>query len=195
MQEKTAAETSTEMGLGRGSAEVKLVDEIAAKVEGKSKYIRKVFRDFDEDFDGTVNHEEFKKGLEHLGVKLDQKKFEMLLRLVDQDGSGSVDYLEFSNVLKGQDMQIGVQIGGAEDPKLDAMRAQAAAANAPQPAPTLAPARKMSNGGGGGPPPLAIGFKPPGSSGSYRSNASDKKASARRSARNAEIDAVRDLPM
>ena len=38
--------------------------------------------DFDEDFDGTVNHDEFKKGLEHLGVKLTDDKFDMLLNLV-----------------------------------------------------------------------------------------------------------------
>ena len=76
------AKSSKDMGLGRGSAEVKLVEDIAAKVEGKSKYIRKVFRDFDEDFDGTVNHDEFKKGLEHLGVKLTDDKFDMLLNLV-----------------------------------------------------------------------------------------------------------------
>jgi len=102
--------------------------------------------------------------------------------------------LEFSNVLKGQDMQVGAQIGGTEDPKLAAMRAQAAAANAP-PARSPAPERKMSTGSNGGPPPMPVGFKPPGSSGSYRSNASDKKMSARAAAKRAEIDAVRDLPM
>ena len=79
---ESMAKGSKDMGLGRGSAEVKLVEDIAAKVEGKSKYIRKVFRDFDEDFDGTVNHDEFKKGLEHLGVKLTDDKFDMLLKLV-----------------------------------------------------------------------------------------------------------------
>ena len=134
IRDRTAAETSQSMGLGKGSEEVKLVEDIAAKVEGKSKYIRKVFRDFDEDFDGTVNHNEFKKGLEHLGVKLDDRKFDMLLKLVDQDGSGSVDYLEFSNVLKGQDMQIGMQVGDSVDPKVAKMPELAA----PAPAPALA---------------------------------------------------------
>lgn len=198
IKERTAAETSKSMGLGRGSEEVKLVEDIAAKVEGKSKYIRKVFRDFDEDFDGTVNHQEFKKGLEHLGVKLDDKKFEMLLKLVDQDGSGSVDYLEFSNVLKGQDMQVGMQVGGSVDPKLAKMRAQAAPTPEPAPASArdaAAPSPAASARGSTGPPKLPVGFVPPGSSGSYRSNASDKKRSARAASRQSDIDSVRDLPM
>ena len=207
IREKTAAETSKEMGLGRGSAEVKLVEDIAAKVEGKSKYIRKVFRDFDEDFDGTVNHEEFKKGLEHLGVKLDDKKFNMLLKLVDQDESGSVDYLEFSNVLKGQDMQIGNQIGGTEDPKLAALRSQGgepapapASSLPPPPGPAPAPAAMAAAPAAAakaptGPPKLPVGFKPPSSSGSYRSNSSSKKMSARAASRQSDIDSVRDLPM
>jgi hypothetical protein len=145
-----------------------------------------------------VNHQEFKKGLEHLGVKLDDKQFEMLLKLVDQDGSGSVDYLEFSNVLKGQDMQVGMQVGGSVDPKLAKMRAQAAPTPEPAPASArdaAAPSPAASARGSTGPPKLPVGFVPPGSSGSYRSNASDKKRSARAASRQSDIDSVRDLPM
>lgn len=93
------------MGLGQ-TEEVKLINEIAEKVEAKSKFIRKVFRDFDEDFDGTVNHTEFRNGLDHLGIVLNDKRFDMLLKIVDADNSGTVDYLEFAQTLKGQDMQV-----------------------------------------------------------------------------------------
>eukprot|EP01048_Picozoa_sp_COSAG05_P012403 COSAG05_NODE_1237_length_5434_cov_7.991565_1_plen_137_part_10 len=86
----------------QNSHTAKLISSIADKVEGKSKYIRKVFRDFDENFDGTVNHDEFRKGLEHMGIVLNEKDFNTVLDLVDKDRDGDVDYNEFSNVLKGQ---------------------------------------------------------------------------------------------
>jgi Ca2+-binding EF-hand superfamily protein len=178
-------EADPSMGLGLGSEERKLLDEIADKVESKSKYIRKVFRDFDEDFDGTVNHKEFRNGLSHLGVDLDDKRFAMLLKLVDADGSGSVDYGEFANSLKGQDMQVGMLPADAA-----AKQAAAAALNPTRPADPsqLSAVPKAKLVGLEGPAPKA-----PSSSGSCRSNASEKRAARHLAERQAEIDAVRDL--
>ena len=69
--------------------------QIADKVEQKSKNVRVVFRNFDEDKSGNVDYGEFRRGLAHLGIALSDADFETLLGVVDNDGSGTIDYNEF----------------------------------------------------------------------------------------------------
>jgi len=54
----------------------KIIDKIREKVSGKSKRFAKVFRTFDENHDGVVSHDEFRKGLIHLGAPLSDTEFE-----------------------------------------------------------------------------------------------------------------------
>lgn len=142
LAEELAAQQSTNMGFGGGSKESKLIADISAKVEGKSKYIRKVFRDFDEDSDGTVNHAEFRRGLNHMGINLKDDEFNMVLDMVDKDRDGTVDYMEFANVLKGQDMALGMNQWSEDQPGGNRPGAARAAEAAPQAAaaPTTATA-------------------------------------------------------
>ena len=76
---------------------------IQQKIESKSGSLTKVFRNFDEDSSGSVDYDEFRKGLLHLGIPLNDKEFDMLIAEVDNDLCGEIDYNEFAEDMKGQD--------------------------------------------------------------------------------------------
>jgi hypothetical protein len=71
-----------------------------------------VFRNFDEDKSGSVDYQEFRKGLEHIGIILTDVDFQTLLDVVDNDKSGTIDYNEFVEDLKHVDEQTGGFFGG-----------------------------------------------------------------------------------
>ncbi|GAB1598040.1 leucine-rich repeat-containing protein 74B [Argonauta hians] len=52
------------------------------------------FGTFDEDGSMTVTHEEFIKGIESIGLKLDDTQKAFLLHEMDRDGDGEIDYSE-----------------------------------------------------------------------------------------------------
>jgi len=62
-----------------------------------------VFRMFDADFSGSLDHGEFRRGLHHLGVAVSEKDFDKLLDLVDMDRGGDINYNEFATMLKRPD--------------------------------------------------------------------------------------------
>jgi Ca2+-binding EF-hand superfamily protein len=98
------------------------------------KNIRVVFRNFDLDKSGSVDYDELRKGLEHIGITLNDVDFQTLLDVVDNDKSGSIDYNEFIEDLKHVDEQQGGFFGepGAQKAAVEARVAAAA------PAPTFA---------------------------------------------------------
>ena len=57
--------------------------------------IQEVFMALDRDKDGTVTHEEFKRGMHRLGVGLTDKQITVMLKHMDKDGSGDIEYNEF----------------------------------------------------------------------------------------------------
>ena len=57
--------------------------------------IRQVFDDIDEDGSGFLDRHEFQSALEALGVYLSRRVFDRLMRVIDVDHSGTVDYDEF----------------------------------------------------------------------------------------------------
>lgn len=53
---------------------------------------------------GTCEPEEFQKAIEKIGVAINSKKdLQMLFQYYDTDGSGSLDYKEFSSIVCGKD--------------------------------------------------------------------------------------------
>ena len=53
---------------------------------------------------GTCEPEEFQKAIEKIGVVIPSKKdLQMLFSYYDSDGSGSLDYKEFSAILLGKE--------------------------------------------------------------------------------------------
>ena len=60
----------------------KIMSMIKEKVEAKSKNVRTVFRGFDGDKSGFVDHEEFRQGLTYIGVALTDSEMTQLLAVV-----------------------------------------------------------------------------------------------------------------
>jgi Ca2+-binding EF-hand superfamily protein len=55
---------------------------------------------------GVCEPEEFAKALEKIGIAIPSKKdLEMLFTYYDTDGSGALDYKEFTAILLGNDTQ------------------------------------------------------------------------------------------
>lgn len=129
-------------GAGRSAATV--LHQIAEKVEQKSKNVRVVFRNFDEDKSGSVDYDEFRKGLAHIGITLNDADFQNLIEVVDNDKSGCINYQEFVEDLKHADEQSGGFIGnpGAQQA---AMAQKAANAPAPAPAPAFVASGRSSS--------------------------------------------------
>merc|ERR1712100_307770 len=92
-----------------------ILQQIAEKVEQKAKNVRVVFRNFDEDKSGSFDYAEFRRGLAHLGIALSDEDFETLIDVVDNDKSGCINYNEFVEDLKSQDMQTGGFLGGEKN--------------------------------------------------------------------------------
>lgn len=61
----------------------------------QSKHIRKVFRRFDEDKSGRLSMKEFKRGLHHMGLQLSAEEMTVILRHMDKNIDGHIDYREF----------------------------------------------------------------------------------------------------
>ena len=59
-----------------------------------------VFRNFDEDKSGSVDYDEFRKGLAHIGITLNDADFQNLIEVVDNDKSGCINYQEFVSLLR-----------------------------------------------------------------------------------------------
>ena len=54
------------------------------------------FREFDVNGDKQVSVDEFKSGLESLGFRISPNDFDLLVKVLDSDGNGCIDYEEFS---------------------------------------------------------------------------------------------------
>jgi hypothetical protein len=76
---------------------------IITKIEQNSINIRPVFRKFDDDKSGHLSYDEFRRGLLHMGIPLNDKEFALLCKEVDNDGGGNIDYEEFVEDMKDND--------------------------------------------------------------------------------------------
>ena len=112
-----ASSDVTHHTLGTGRSGQTILAFIADKVEQKSRNVRVVFRNFDEDKSGSVDYDEFRKGLSHLGINLSDGEFKTLLDIVDNDSSGTIDYNEFVEDLKHLDEQQGNFMGNPDAEK------------------------------------------------------------------------------
>jgi len=120
----------------------KMLKLIAEKVEAKSRNIAVTFRNFDEDKSGSVDYDEFRKGLMHLGVEMSDSDFANLLAIVDNDKSGCINYQEFVEDLKHVDEQMGGFMGDPQSQKKNA----AARVSIVEPAPIVQAAPGRSSG-------------------------------------------------
>ena len=58
-----------------------------------------IFREWDDDQNGTISRTEFRKALPVLGIAIENHQADSLFALFDTDGSGAVDYRELHEKL------------------------------------------------------------------------------------------------
>eukprot|EP00762_Andalucia_godoyi_P002862 ANDGO_04391.mRNA.1 Calmodulin-like protein len=81
--------------------EIRKVREIvASKLDYSKANISNLFREFDENGDGVISVDEFRNGLQSLGVHLPEDRFQVLVKKTDRDGDGEIDFGEFVQVMK-----------------------------------------------------------------------------------------------
>ena len=59
-----------------------------------------LFRDWDDDGDGTVSKREFRKAMQTLGLNVPREDVDALFDSFDPDGGGAIDYAELNKALK-----------------------------------------------------------------------------------------------
>lgn len=82
--------------------ETTIYEKVRQKTHGaddEGKTIRKIFRHFDLNENGTICFPEFKKALETFGCIYKDQELQALFQRYDKDNSGNLDYEEFSAIM------------------------------------------------------------------------------------------------
>lgn len=85
---------------------------ITALLKSRGMYPRDAFVAFDRDRDGLLNYDDLKKGLEWLGLKLDQSLLLGFMKEVDKDKDGFISLDEFKKAVGWE----GAEEGAGNDP-------------------------------------------------------------------------------
>ena len=100
---KGGAKSGTQQALARSLAEQEgPVDAAQLREVLVNNAVRVIdlFREWDEDGDGTVTKREFRKAIPALGVHAPRAEIDALFDSFDPDGSGSIEYAEFNKLLR-----------------------------------------------------------------------------------------------
>jgi Ca2+-binding EF-hand superfamily protein len=72
-----------------------LSPKIMEQIRKNKTNLRKIFHAFDEDGDGAISAPELRLGMQHLGIQLNAKEIAELVKVMDANGDGSIDWNEF----------------------------------------------------------------------------------------------------
>lgn len=90
----------------RASFERELKNKLSEKTRGaqsEEQVLLKAFKYFDLNDNGVVEPDEFAKAIEKIGIQIPTKQdLDMLFNIYDVDGSGGLDYKEFSSAVFGR---------------------------------------------------------------------------------------------
>lgn len=90
----------------KASFERELKNKLSEKTRGaqsEEQVLLKAFKYFDLNDNGTVEPDEFAKAIEKIGIQIPTRQdLEMLFNIYDVDGSGGLDYKEFSSAVFGK---------------------------------------------------------------------------------------------
>ena len=90
-------------GSSQGSSQ--LVSELTAVFRQHGVNLDTAFQAFDRDGDGTIDPQEFRTGLNQLGLRLSNQQIEDTIRMMDPSGRGKIEYREFARRFGGGSAQ------------------------------------------------------------------------------------------
>jgi Ca2+-binding EF-hand superfamily protein len=113
----------------KSSFERELKNKLAEKTRGaqsEEAVLMKSFKYFDLNDNGVVEPDEFAKAIEKIGIQIPTRgDLEMLFNLYDADGSGALDYKEFTSIVFGGAAGGGEkQVAGGMNPEALARKLQ-----------------------------------------------------------------------
>ena len=71
---------------------------IREQIRKNKTNLKKIFIAFDADGDGSISAPELRLGMKHLGIDLSSKEIAELIKVMDANGDGSIDWNEFQAV-------------------------------------------------------------------------------------------------
>jgi Ca2+-binding EF-hand superfamily protein len=121
MDEKRVAELRKQMQaynpFNQKEDKIPMKDKVMTRVRDvvyrKGVEIRRVFRQLDEDKTGHLDHQQFRVGLNKMGAYLSDEEWEVLLDVVDLNRDGKIQYIEFAETMKVNDVQMSFLAGPA----------------------------------------------------------------------------------
>lgn len=69
-------------------------------IQNSDRSLVEVFRQFDIDKDGTIDHSEFITAMESMKISMGKSEQEIFFLFMDMDGKGYIKYEEFMRILK-----------------------------------------------------------------------------------------------
>ena len=73
--------------------------DFVSRMPARREWMLDVFRSFDKNSDGTIDKSELTAVFVELGKKMPEAHIDRLMKIKDQDDSGSLDYVEFVDAL------------------------------------------------------------------------------------------------
>ena len=101
-------------GSSQGSSQ--LVSELTAVFRQHGVNLDTAFQAFDRNGDGTIDPQEFRTGLNQLGLRLSNQQIEDTIRMMDPSGRGKIEYREFAKRFGGGSSQPSQQSGYGAQP-------------------------------------------------------------------------------
>lgn len=83
--------------------------------EDQLENFRKTYDMFDKDGDGSISIDELANVMRSLGQDPTQKELEDMMREVDEDGSGEIEFSEFMSMMARKVKEAGTNVSGGED--------------------------------------------------------------------------------
>jgi len=85
----------------RAEQEDAVLKKIVEYMKSRLGTVHSVFREFDHDAGGSIDAQEFERALSRLGISLKRGELKVLMRSLDQDGDGQIQYKELLQRVKG----------------------------------------------------------------------------------------------
>lgn len=97
----------------------RIVENFAQRLSQKFKKIGDAFRHFDRNYDNEISYKEFRIVCEEMDLRYTKNELQELFSFLDNDGGGSIGYLEFTKLL--DEKRMGIDPYASQPPNEDEM--------------------------------------------------------------------------
>ena len=103
---------------------MKNLEDMKKILAGKALKLEQLFKEWDEDGDGTINRKEWQKAMPTIGINHSDEMLNKLFDMFDEDGSGEIDYLELRAALRKPTLRRGGESPTPTDDEMEQRRQQ-----------------------------------------------------------------------